>query len=381
MARSEVDYLVASSEYYDHYFESPEKFPREYAEYMRIFEQSRELVRFTAVDGHARTRAAHLQGDLPDDPAVRARGRGSARRPLGVRCAVVAARLSSCARGRSRGARSSSSSPVTRPVCRRSSIVTAVAAIALAVERARHSRRRTALVFAWLFAIGLAFQLQLGARLQSDGFYYFAYLRSLAFDRDVDFTNDYKLLGLGDKPHLFQPTPTGYAQSAATIGPAILWAPFFAAGARDRRSGSRPTNPDVDANGISFPYRQAVCVAGLFYGLIGCWFCFRLTALFFDARLAAARDDARRPGIVHALVPGQGTEHDARAVDGGGRRLRLGLGRDARRPHDAAVGVARRDRRLHDADPLAERALRAAAGVRRDRRCSWPPRGRRIGGV
>jgi 4-amino-4-deoxy-L-arabinose transferase-like glycosyltransferase len=42
-----VDYLIASSEYYNNYFQAPEKFPREYAEYMRIFEQSRELVRFS----------------------------------------------------------------------------------------------------------------------------------------------------------------------------------------------------------------------------------------------------------------------------------------------------------------------------------------------
>ena len=46
-----VDYLVASGEYYNHYFRSPEKYPREYAEYMRIFEQSRELVRFTPSTG------------------------------------------------------------------------------------------------------------------------------------------------------------------------------------------------------------------------------------------------------------------------------------------------------------------------------------------
>src|SRR3954471_9285612 len=43
----------------------------------------------------------------------------------------------------------------------------------------------TALVLATCMVLGLALQLQLGARLQSDGFYYFAYLRSLAFDRDV----------------------------------------------------------------------------------------------------------------------------------------------------------------------------------------------------
>ena len=58
-----VDYLVASSQYYDHYFLSPEKFPREYAEYMRIFEQSRELVRFSPSQRHTGTRAPHLQGD------------------------------------------------------------------------------------------------------------------------------------------------------------------------------------------------------------------------------------------------------------------------------------------------------------------------------
>jgi hypothetical protein len=165
-------------------------------------------------------------------------------------------------------------------------IVTVVTGIALAARPPHRPRGRAALGFGWLLAIGLAFQLQLGARLQSDGFYYFSYLRSLAFDRDLDFRNDYTLLGLADKPHLFQPTPTGYAQSAASIGPAILWAPFFAAGHLVAlRLGA--TNPDVDANGISFPYRQAVCVAGLLYGLAGCWFCFRLTARFFGARLAA----------------------------------------------------------------------------------------------
>jgi hypothetical protein len=144
--------------------------------------------------------------------------------------------------------------------------------------------RRPALLFGALLALGLAFQVQLGARLQSDGFYYFAYLRSLVFDGDVDFTNDYKLLGLDDKPHLFVRTATGHAQSAASIGPAILWAPFFGAGHLVSRSlGAR--HPDIDANGISFPYRQAVCVAGLFYGLIGCWFCFRLTRRFYGAPL------------------------------------------------------------------------------------------------
>jgi hypothetical protein len=167
--------------------------------------------------------------------------------------------------------------------------VVAGAVAGLTAQRVDSKSRRapTAILLAVLFAAGVAFQLQLGARLQSDGFYYYAYLRSMAFDRDVDFTNDYRLLGLGDKAHLFQPTPTGYAQSAWTIGPAIVWAPFFAGGHIVARQLSR-SDPNVSTNGVSFPYRQAVCIAGLFYALLGSWFCFRIAARWYPRPLAAA---------------------------------------------------------------------------------------------
>jgi hypothetical protein len=164
---------------------------------------------------------------------------------------------------------------------------TLAAAAVVGALVAAATRRRAPVLFAALFAVGLAAQIHFGARLQSDGFYYFAYLRSIVFDGDVDFTNDYRLLGLGDKPHLFEPTPTGYAQSAWTIGPAMVWSPFFAAGHVVATTLHR-TRPDVSTNGVSFPYRQAVAVAGLFYALLGCWFCYRIAARFYPERLAAA---------------------------------------------------------------------------------------------
>ena len=160
--------------------------------------------------------------------------------------------------------------------------VTVAAALAGFLARPRAA---TVLLFSTLFTIGLALQLRLGARLQSDGFYYFSYLRSLTFDRDVEFTNDYRLLGLRE-PHLYNLTRTNHAQSAWTIGPAIVWSPFFGAGHLVARSLSA-NDPNVSANGISFPYRQAVCIAGLFYGLLGCWFIYRFTALFFGRGIAA----------------------------------------------------------------------------------------------
>jgi 4-amino-4-deoxy-L-arabinose transferase-like glycosyltransferase len=47
-----VEYLIASSQCYGRYFANPEAHPQEYAAYMRIFEQSKELVRFTPSDQH-----------------------------------------------------------------------------------------------------------------------------------------------------------------------------------------------------------------------------------------------------------------------------------------------------------------------------------------
>jgi 4-amino-4-deoxy-L-arabinose transferase-like glycosyltransferase len=42
-----VDYLVASSQSYGRYLESPGDYPNEYTDYMRLFERARELARFT----------------------------------------------------------------------------------------------------------------------------------------------------------------------------------------------------------------------------------------------------------------------------------------------------------------------------------------------
>lgn len=166
-------------------------------------------------------------------------------------------------------------------------VIVLLSIAASAVLLTSSARRRTTAVFSLAFVLGIAAQLHLGARLQSDGFYYYAYLRSLAFDHDVNFNNDYRLLGLGDKTYLFSATPTGYAHSAWTIGPAFAWAPFFAAGDLVAR-GLRRGGVDVSTDGTSFPYRQAVCIAGLVYGLLGCWFSYRLALRLFAAPLAAA---------------------------------------------------------------------------------------------
>ncbi len=161
------------------------------------------------------------------------------------------------------------------------------ALVVLWLARALTATRVMATVLVASFPAGMAAQLALGARLQSDGFYYFAHLRSLWFDGDQDLTNDYRLLGLGDKAHLFTPTPTGYAQSAWTIGPSMVWAPMFAVGDVVAH-GLRARGAEVAVDGTSFPYRQAVCVAGLVWGLAGLFWCYLLASRLAPRGWAAA---------------------------------------------------------------------------------------------
>jgi len=166
----------------------------------------------------------------------------------------------------------------------------AAAACGAALSWTRVAHRVDALVVWILLAAlpaGLAAQLSLGARLQSDGFYYFAHLRSLWFDQDQDLANDYRLLAMESKTNLFVPTVTGHAQSAWTIGPSLVWAPFFAVGDAVARY-EQQSDPALKTDGTSFPYRQAVCVAGLVWGLLGLYFTYRLSALFVPKGWAAA---------------------------------------------------------------------------------------------
>ncbi len=105
-----------------------------------------------------------------------------------------------------------------------------------------------------------------------DEIQYYAFLRSVWKDHDLNFINEYR--------HLYRQAPskqlnfkkafidrlnsTGYARNDAPIGCAILWAPFF--GLADLYVKLMPRYP---ADGFSFPYILAVCFASAFYGFLG----------------------------------------------------------------------------------------------------------------
>jgi len=118
----------------------------------------------------------------------------------------------------------------------------------------------------------------------SDEVQYFAYLRSLYFDRDVSFQNEYQHfydIGIAraegfHETFLERQTETGRRINFGTVGCALLWSPFYAAADAwvqiANMNGAR-----LARDGYSAPYVAAVSYASAFYGLLA--LCLSVTAV------------------------------------------------------------------------------------------------------
>ena len=124
----------------------------------------------------------------------------------------------------------------------------------------------------------------------SDEVQYFAYLRSLWFDHDLSFDNEYRHFydnGVArnagfHETFLERATDTGRRINFGTLGCAILWAPFYAAGDAIARASGAPVD------GYSKPYIAAVAYGSACYGFIAVLLgVASARRLGFDARLAA----------------------------------------------------------------------------------------------
>ena len=120
----------------------------------------------------------------------------------------------------------------------------------------------------------------------SDEIQYFAYLRSIWFDHDLSFENEYRHfydLGIAasegfHETFLERETVTHRRINFATIGCAILWSPFYGVGHAIARAGGAP------ADGFSKPYIAAVAYGSAVYGFLAIVLAIRCAGrLGFDA--------------------------------------------------------------------------------------------------
>ena len=132
---------------------------------------------------------------------------------------------------------------------------------------------RRALVLLFLLTLPLVTPKIRGA----DEIEYFSYLRSLVFDHDVEFGNEYEHFYADDPKGLagFKSTfldlreaDTGRHINFAPLGCALLWSPFYLL-AHAGVLAARAFGAHVAADGFSFPYVAAAGYASALYGLAG----------------------------------------------------------------------------------------------------------------
>ena len=117
----------------------------------------------------------------------------------------------------------------------------------------------------------------------SDGLSNYAYLRSLHFDHDLNFYNEFTCFNpfnnaVGNPEGR---TKTGLVPNRYAIGSAILWLPFFNI-AHILTNVSRLFGNNILVNGYSFFYQYFIGFGSLFYGLIGFIFIYHFLRYFFD---------------------------------------------------------------------------------------------------
>ncbi len=175
---------------------------------------------------------------------------------------------------------------------------------------------RAAAVLLILFFLSLA--LSFFPHIEADGIEYYAYLRSLAFDGDLYFANELSLetarlfphvpYGLGSKT-----TATGYQPNFASVGPAIVWTPFFAVGHLLALGGHALGMPWT-LDGYSEPYVVLICFGSTLSTLVTLLLGYDLVRRFYGPSLGLLATTASflgtglfyyafyKPDFAHALA-------------------------------------------------------------------------------
>lgn len=147
----------------------------------------------------------------------------------------------------------------------------------------------------WLAAFVLACTL-VNPYVRGDGQGYYAWLVSAVVDRDLDFTNQFERADPLFRTLMFEEdgrvadrarTPTGRVGNQWSVGPAVLWAPWFVA-AHAAVSLARLAGATVPADGYSWPYLWTVAIGTVTYGLL---------TLLIATRLASALGYGRTAGL------------------------------------------------------------------------------------
>jgi hypothetical protein len=180
------------------------------------------------------------------------------------------------------------------------------------------SRDHGQLLIVALFLLMLPFSLP--RIYATDEVQYYAYLRSVYFDHDLDFRNEYEHFAqIGERqqpPDLairnallrqdqLNPNPaTGKLRNVAPVGSAIMWAPGFVLADMGVRAANA-FGANIARDGYSRPYIWSVCFMSALYALGGLLLTYRLARRFagvFAATLATIAVWLATPLVMYTFI-------------------------------------------------------------------------------
>jgi hypothetical protein len=145
-----------------------------------------------------------------------------------------------------------------------------------------------------LFAVFVATLPLVNPLVHGDGVGYYAYLRAPIIQHNLRFEEDWRHASLGFLESRVGPDnqlradeylSTGYINNWLTIGPAILWTPFFLL-AHMTVLVADWFGAHIPADGFSLPYRVLVAFGTAFYGFCGLLLSYSLVRKFVDSSWA-----------------------------------------------------------------------------------------------
>jgi len=158
------------------------------------------------------------------------------------------------------------------------------------VGRHREAADRLRLHLVVLTAFFVATLPLVNPLVHGDGVGYYAYLRAPLVQHNLRFEEDWRRANPGfvesrlDSNNQVKPdqyTDTGHIDNLFTIGPAMLWTPFFTLAHMTVLLADR-FGANIPADGFSLPYRALVAFGTAFYGFCGLLLSYLLARKFVD---------------------------------------------------------------------------------------------------
>lgn len=147
----------------------------------------------------------------------------------------------------------------------------------------------------YLKVLGIIFAITLPLSnpwVRGDGVNYYAYVRSLLVEHDLNFESDWRQANLSFRIYSVNPqgqiapefyTSTGHIENKYAVGASILWAPFLV----PVHAGvlvSQRLGFNVSADGFSKPYLVTMALATALYAFVGLCLSFQLASFYVPER-------------------------------------------------------------------------------------------------